>query len=94
MHGFSFGVGLANRFFAWWSGWRAVFNFNLNQFHPSDALARLTEERASCGWGLHDDGRYREYAAGELVMLDGNGVQVSGGFTMMDVTVNMRLVSL
>ncbi|MFT6509818.1 MAG: hypothetical protein ACJAVO_001957 [Parvibaculaceae bacterium] len=81
MHGFSFGVGLANRFFAWWSGWRAVFNFNLNQFHPSDALARLTEERASCGWGLHDDGRYREYAAGELVMLDGNGVQVSGEVT-------------
>lgn len=81
MHGFSFGVGLANRFSAWWSGWRAVFNFNLNQFHPSDMLTRLTEERASFAWGLHDNGHYREYAAGELVMLEGNGVQVSGEVT-------------
>lgn len=82
MQELSLGVGLANRFVAWWGVWRLALEFDVARFYPSGgAGVALTEDRVSSAWVLQSNGAYVERAAGELALGQGVGVQVSEAVT-------------
>lgn len=82
MFGFSLGVGLANRFVAWWGDWRLALDFTAGRYHPKGAAGLvLTETRASSAMVLQSNGTYVERAAGELAIGQGVGLQVSVAVT-------------
>ena len=61
MFGFSLGIGLANRFVAWWGDWRLALDFTAGRYHPKgEAGLVLTETRASSALVLQGNGTYVE----------------------------------